>query len=73
MKTIFLIEGFEPFDLLHMSKDAFYQVIEQEFSKFNNNKALSVSNANLEFVSNRVEHSDFISIQVEILDYTIEE
>lgn len=26
-----IVEGFEPFDLLRLSKDAFYEVVNQEF------------------------------------------
>ena len=53
------IEGYEPFDLLRLSKDAFYDVVAQEFPK------LSILDINLSFIVIEGE----CLIRAEITDY----
>lgn len=71
--TSFLIEGYEPDDLLRLSKDAFYDVIEQEFLKYNDNKHATITEAKLSFMVETVEYTDFVHIQVEVTDYEMNE
>ena len=54
-----IIKGYEPFDLLRLSKDAFYDVVAEMFSK------IDISDMKLSFVIVDGE----ISIRIEITDY----
>ena len=53
------IKGYEPFDLLRLSKDAFYDVVAEKFPK------IDISDMKLSFVLVNSE----ISIRAEITDY----
>ena len=53
------IEGYEPFDLLRISKDAFYDVVAQKFPKLN------ILDMNLSFIF----IEDECLIKAEITDY----
>lgn len=54
-----IIEGYEPFDLLRLSKDAFYEVVSERFSN------IEVINMHLFFIT--VE--DEVLIEVEVFEY----
>ena len=69
--TFRMADTYQPFDLLRLSKDAFYDVIAQEFSANNDNINVSIEDANLEFDVETVEYCDYVYIKVEILEYTV--
>jgi len=54
-----IIKGYKPFDLLRLSKDAFYDVVAEKFPK------IDISDMKLSFVLVNSE----ISIRAEITDY----
>jgi len=54
-----VLEGFEPFDLLRCSKDAFYEVVGQYFPN------LTILNMELDFVMVEGE----VMIEVKIIEY----
>ena len=54
-----IIKGYEPFDLLRLSKDAFYDVVGEKFPK------IDISDMKLSFILINGE----ISIKAEISDY----
>ncbi|HHB93573.1 MAG TPA: hypothetical protein ENK88_00285 [Campylobacterales bacterium] len=56
-----IIKGYEPFDLLRLSKDAFYDVVGEKFPK------IDISDMKLSFVF----INDEISIRAEITDYKV--
>lgn len=63
-----MADTYQPFDLLRLSKDAFYEVIEEQFSAENENRDFSVHEAELEFVA---EDTHNVFIRVKVLDYTL--
>ena len=54
-----IIKGYEPFDLLRLSKDAFYDVVSEKFPN------IDISDMKLSFVLD----DDEISIRAEVTDY----
>ncbi len=54
-----IIKGYEPFDLLRLSKDAFYDVVAEKFPN------IDISDMKLLFVLD----DDEISIRAEVTDY----
>jgi len=69
-KTV-LISGFEPWDLLRLEKDAFYDVIDEKLSEANGNIYIEVKEAELAFVYDK--NTDEVAIKATAIDYTIDE
>lgn len=72
LETVFVLSKvYDPFDLLRLSKDAFYEVIEEEVSQNNDNIDVTVNEAELEFVVVPDNYVPHVCIQVKLIDYTI--
>lgn len=59
LSLVTIIKGYEPFDLLRLSKDAFYDVVAEKFPN------IDISDMKLSFVLD----DDEISIRAEVTDY----
>ena len=59
LSLVTIIKGYEPFDLLRLSKDAFYDVVSEKFPN------IDISDMKLSFVLD----DDEISIRAEVTDY----
>ena len=59
LSLVTIIKGYEPFDLLRLSKDAFYDVVAEKFPN------IDISDMKLSFVL----VDDEISIRAEVTDY----
>ena len=59
LSLVTIIKGYEPFDLLRLSKDAFYDVVAEKFPN------IDISDMKLLFVLD----DDEISIRAEVTDY----
>lgn len=71
--TFRMADTHEPFELLRLSKDAFYDKISEELSSLNDHIGVEVQDAELEFVVETVDCTDYVYIEVKVLDYSIEE
>lgn len=58
-----IIEGYEPFDLLRLSKEAFYEVVQQKFQD------IEVKEMKLYFITVEDEDEREVLIEAEIIDY----
>ena len=65
MKKVFYIKGWTPYDLLSISKDEFYNVVDKEY-KEQFNKAIEIKYMELDFTSKS-------KIKVKIIEYTIKQ
>lgn len=68
----FWIPGFEPKDLLRLSNDAFYEVIDENFSKRNGGVSIEVLDAELSFVTSIEADNDEVYIRVDIKEFEAE-
>ncbi len=59
LSLVTIIKGYEPFDLLHLSKDAFYDIVSEKFPN------IDISDMKLSFVLD----DDEIFIRAEVTDY----
>jgi len=59
-----IIEGYEPFDLLRLSKEAFYAVVEEKF------QGIKIKEMKLYFIVVEHEGEHEVLIEAEILDYS---
>ena len=59
LSLVTIIKGYEPFDLLRLSKDAFYDVVAEKFPN------IDISDMKLSFVLD----DDEIFIRAEVTDY----
>lgn len=58
-----IIDGYEPFDLLRLSKDAFYDVVQQQF------KDIEIKEMKLSLITVDFEGESEVLIEAEVIDY----
>jgi len=58
-----IIEGYEPFDLLRISKDAFYEVVQEKFQD------IEIKEMQLHFITVEDEDEREVLIEAKIIEY----
>lgn len=58
-----IIEGYEPFDLLRISKDAFYKVVQEKFQD------IEIKEMQLHFITVEDEDECEVLIEAKIIEY----
>jgi len=58
-----IIEGYEPFDLLRISKDAFYEVVQEKFQD------IEIKEMQLHFITVEGEDEREVLIEAKIIEY----
>lgn len=58
-----IIEGYEPFDLLRISKDAFYEVVQEKFQD------IEIKEMQLHFITVEDEDECEVLIEAKIIEY----
>jgi len=66
-----LADIYTPFELLRLSKDAFYEIIEEQMSNNNDGVNIEVTEAELEFEVKTVEYVDYVYIKATVIDYKV--